>query len=170
MKFLIAIFCSLILSTTILKADDINLYTKEEINKIASNFVFNKVDVTNPAVVDVDGDGLFDMLNFAADGNVEFYKNTGTNENPEFILEDPNYGDVKIHKMFKGMPVPVFFADATGDGSLDVFAVMSSKFDASTNTIQHGIAYHENAMGINHYLLITIILVLVIVLLVLAIL
>lgn len=170
MKHLTVLFIVFFLFTSFLQADESPVFSKQEINEIASGFIYNNVGVTNPAIVDVNGDGLFDMLNFSSDGNVEFYKNTATNENPEFVLEDANYGDVKVHKIFKGMPVPVFFADATGNGKPDVFAIMGSKFDASTQTIQHDIAYHQNALNLDHYTLITIILVLVIVVLVLTIL
>lgn len=170
MKKITIVIIALFLTSSFLKADETPLYTKQDINSIASGFVYNNLGVKNPAVVDIDYDGKFDILNFAADGNVEFYKNTGTNESPVFTLEDPNYSNVKVHKMFKGMPVPVFFADATGNGKPDVFAIMGSKYDASTQTIQHDIAYHQNALNLNHYTLITIILVLVIVVLIITIL
>ncbi|MCB0725595.1 MAG: VCBS repeat-containing protein [Ignavibacteriae bacterium] len=146
-------------------------YTKQDIEKIAEKFLNNNLKINEPAIVDVDGDNVFDILNFSSEGNVEFYRNTGSNEAPVFVLEDKEYGDVGTYNtFFDGMPVPVFFADADGDNDLDVFAVMGKTFDKKTNTTNYEVQKLENSMFLDHYTLITIILVLVIVVLLIAIL
>ena len=146
-------------------------YSKSDIQKIAEKFLNNNLKINEPAIVDVDGDNVFDILNFSSEGNVEFYRNTGSNEAPVFVLEDKEYGEVGAYNtFFDGMPVPVFFADADGDNDLDVFAVMGKTFDKKTNTTNYEVQKLENSMFLDHYTLITIILVLVIVVLLIAIL
>lgn len=141
-------------------------YSKSDIQKIAEKFVNNNLKINEPAIVDVDGDNVFDILNFTDEGNVEYYKNKGSNEEPNFVLEDEKYGEVGAYNaFFDGMPVPVFFADADGDNDLDLFAIMDKSFDKETNTTNYDVQQLENSMDLDHYTLITIILVLAIVVL-----
>jgi hypothetical protein len=121
-------------------------------------------------MVDVDKDGDFDALKFD-NGNVEYYKNTGTAENPSFILENKHYE--KYDKAFfvdPKMPYPIFFADKDGDGDMDLFVVKDKEYNKQQHKYEYKIASAENTMDLDTGTLITIILVLVIVLLVLAIL
>ncbi len=136
------------------------LFGKNEIKALAETYVNNSFHIKNPAIVDVDGDGDFDLLNFTKKGKVEYYKNTGTLESPVFILENKNYDSYEVSSFLpSGLPVPVFFADNDGDNDKDVFGIVKedSKYD---------VMFIENTMDLDHYTLITIILVLVIVLLV----
>lgn len=145
---------------------DLKTYSKADIQKIAGKFVNNNLNINEPAIVDVNGDNIFDILNFSEEGNVEFYKNTGTNEEPVFVLEDANYGEVGAYNsFFDGMPVPVFFADADGDNDVDLFAVMDKTFDSKTNTVNYDVKEFENAMFFDNITLITIVLILAIVVL-----
>src|SRR3970040_126617 len=66
------------------------IFTKNEISLLAPEYLSNGTGSLRPAIIDVDGDGDFDMLIFN-DGNVEYHKNIGTLEKPEFILENKNY-------------------------------------------------------------------------------
>jgi hypothetical protein len=143
------------------------IYTKEDIQSLAGAYIYNNVNIKNPAIVDVDGDGIFDILNFTKDGRVAYYKNTGTIEAPHFVLEDPKFDNYKINSMLPaGMPVPIFFADMTGNGNVDVFAVVDSKFDRKTQTRQYKVTTLENTAQLDHYTLITIILILAIIVLI----
>ena len=103
-------------------------------------------------------------------GVVEYYKNTGTLEEPFFVLENPHYDKYESPAILKtGMPMPVFFADAKGNGKMDIFGVKELGFNEQTNKYDYRILHAENSLDLDTGTLITIILVLVIVLLVLAI-
>jgi hypothetical protein len=156
-----------------LKADgDIGskVFTKEEIKKLSDLYVHNNLNIDNPAIVDVDGDGNFDLLKFI-NGNVQYYRNTGTLEKPNFILENKNYDSyMEVSFLKTGMPMPVFFADKDGDGDLDMFAVNEKGYNTLTQQNEYKVYTAENSFDLDTGTLITIILVLVIILLVLAIL
>jgi hypothetical protein len=179
MKYLILLLLVFALLNLYSKADtESNLtkttshktFSKEDILKIADSYVHNNLNIKNPAIVDVDGDGVFDILNFN-DGNVEYYRNTGTLEQPVFVLENKHYDTYKEASFLKtGMPMPIFFADQDGDGDLDLFAVKDKGFNTLTQKNDYKIYTAENAFDLDTGTLITIILVLVIVLLLLAIL
>jgi len=133
------------------------VYGKKDILKLSDAYVNNNFNIQNPAIVDVDGDGNFDMLSFNDDGKVEYYRNTGTLESPVFVLENKNYDDYEISSFIsKGLPMPVFLADKDGDKDMDMFAIVSENN-------KHDVMYVENTMGLDNYTLITIILVLLIV-------
>lgn len=145
-------------------------FTNEYFSKISGSYLEGKLDFENPVMVDVDKDGDFDALKFE-NGNVAYYKNTGTNENPAFILENPNYE--KYDKAFfvdPKMPYPIFFADKDNDGDMDLFVVKDKQYNKQQKKFDYNISSAENTLDLDTGTLITIILVLVIVLLVLAIL
>ena len=146
------------------------IFTKSDIEKIADAYVNNNLHKENPVFVDVDKDGIFDMLIFNK-GVVEYYRNTGTLDNPYFVLENAHYDKYEVPGVLKtGMPMPIFFADATGNGKLDMFAVKQLDFNRDTQKYDYRVMYSENILGLDTGTLITIILVLVIVILLLAIL
>lgn len=145
-------------------------FTKEEITKLSGTYLDGKLDFKNPVMVDIDNDGDFDALKFD-NGNVEYYKNVGTLDNPTFILEDKNYesyGNVLFIEA--KIPYPLFFADTDGDGDMDMFVVKDKIYDKQQHKYEYKIAAAENSLNLDTGTLITIILVLVIVLLVLAVL
>ena len=132
-------------------------FCKKDILELSKPYIHNEFKIENPAVVDVDNDGDFDILNFNDEGNVEYYKNNGTLSKPEFVLENKKFDKYEVNSLLPtGMPVPVFFADRDGDNDKDVFGIVKNKN-------QYDVAYIENTMDIDHYTLITIILILVIV-------
>lgn len=146
------------------------IFTKSDIEKIADAYVNNNLHKENPVFADVDNDGIFDMLVFNK-GIVEYYRNTGTVESPFFVLVNDHYDKYEVPKVLKtGMPMPIFFADATGNGKLDMFAVKQLDFNRETQKYDYRVMYSENVLGLDTGTLITIILVLVIVILLLAIL
>jgi len=146
------------------------IFTKSDIEIIADTYINNNLHKENPVFVDVDKDGIFDMLIFNK-GVVEYYRNTGTLDKPYFVLENAHYDKYEVPEVLKtGIPMPIFFADATGSGKLDMFAVKQLDFNRDTQKYDYRVMYSENILGLDTGTLITIILVLVIVILVLAIL
>jgi hypothetical protein len=147
----------------------IKIFTKEDISKLADAYVNNNMHIENAAFVDVDKDGIFDMLVFNK-GNVEYYRNIGTLESPNFVLENSHYDKYETPSLIKiGMPMPIFFADAKGNGKLDMFAIKKLDFNSQTNKYDYRVLHAEDIFGLDTPLLITIILVLVIIILVIAI-
>jgi hypothetical protein len=148
----------------------VNVFTKEDIKKLADVYVGNNLELKNPAIVDVDKDGDFDILIFN-DGNVEYYKNTGTLEKPFFIPENMKYDKYTNASIVDiALPYPVFFADKNGDGSPDMFVVKDKLYDPQQQKYEYNVLYAENFLGLDTGVLITIVLVLLIIVLVLIIL
>lgn len=147
------------------------VFTKSEIKKIANVYVENNLGLKNPAIVDIDKDGDFDILIFN-DGNVEYYKNTGTLEKPFFIPENMHYDKYTNTTLFIDIALsnPVFFADKNGDASPDMFVIKDKMYDPQMQTNTYNVVYAENVLGLDTGVLITIVLVLLIIVLVLAIL
>jgi hypothetical protein len=86
------------------------------------NNPFNGVDVGNlstPTFVDIDNDGDFDVFIGEHAGNINYYKNTGSNSNPTFTAQT---GD---NNSFNGVDVGGFsaptFVDIDNDGDFDAF-------------------------------------------------
>lgn len=168
LKVLLVSFVLLLSSHSSIFANG-SVFSNKDIEKIADGYVNNNLGLKNPAIVDVDKDGKFDILMFN-DGNVEYYRNTGTLEKPFFVLENKHYDHYSVASFFNvHFPYPVFFADKDGDGDLDMFAVKGSNFNKVTMQEEYNVSSAENTMDLDTGTLITIILVLVIVLLVLAI-
>ncbi|MEO8666039.1 MAG: VCBS repeat-containing protein [Ignavibacteria bacterium] len=139
-------------------------FTKKEITALADQYIKNNVGVKNPVIIDIDNDGNFDILNFTSKGNVEYYRNTSTLESPFFVLADKNYDKYEVNSFLpNGVIMPVFFADRDGDNDVDVFAIVKDGYDEQTHKPNYETVYIENTMDLDHYTLITIILILLIV-------
>jgi hypothetical protein len=146
------------------------IFSIEEIKALADVYVNNNLALKNPAIVDVDGDGNFDILIFNA-GNVEYYRNTGTLEKPFFVPENMHYDKYSTAFFFDGnLPYPMFFADKNGDGKPDMFVVKDRIYNNHIKNTEYKILYSENVLDLDTGTLVTIILILVIVLLLLLIL
>lgn len=66
-----------------------------------------------PSFVDVDKDGLPDMLVGRSIGNIAYYRNTGTAASPAFQLQTEEYGGSKVNTLAGGPSLVV--ADLNGD-------------------------------------------------------
>lgn len=142
-----------------------SVFTKQDIKDLAEVYLNNNLGLKNPAIVDVDKDGDFDILIFN-DGNVQYYKNTGTLETPFFIPENMKYDKYTTAAFFDAaLPYPVFFADRNGDASPDMFVVQDKMFDAKNQKYEYKVYYAENDLNLDTGVLITIVLVLLIVVL-----
>jgi hypothetical protein len=84
---------------------------------------------TGPTTVDWDGDGLWDLIVGAGDGSVRFYRNTGTDKQPEFaaaqkLLRKSSQGYRKLNHdeepTWHGLRVKVCAVDYNCDGLLDL--------------------------------------------------
>lgn len=166
MKLIQLTLLMIIFTSTISLAGDISpdqKYSKSRIKGLAKEYLNNNLQINNPVMVDIDEDGDFDILKFNDEGKVEYYKNTGSLEKPDFVLEDKNFDNYEMRSIFPvSIPFPVFMADRDGDKDKDIFGIVERNNKSE-------IVYAENTMDLDHYTLITIILVLLIVVLVLAI-
>ena len=143
----------------------IRIFSKEDISKIADAYVNNNMHIENAAFVDVDGDGIFDMLVFKK-GNVEYYRNAGSLESPYFVLENSHYDKYETPSLIKiGMPMPIFFVDAKGNGKIDMFAIQKLDFNSQTNKYEYRVLYADGFLGLSTATLIVIVLVLAIIVL-----
>jgi hypothetical protein len=167
--FLLPAFILMLLSANSFADNNKPVFSKSDIEKIADKFVHNNVNIEDPAIVDVDNDGVFDILAFNH-GDVAYYRNNGTNDAPNFVLINEHYDKYKAPAIINGMPMPVFFADKDGDGDLDMFAIKEKGYDKETKKNEYRVLYSSNALDLDTGTLITIILVLVVVILLLAIL
>ncbi|MBS1517421.1 MAG: VCBS repeat-containing protein [Bacteroidetes bacterium] len=168
MKALLSISAIFLFSiSSVLTAETITnspKFSPRQIKQLSSVYINNNLHIENPVMVDVDEDGDFDILKFNSKGNVEYYKNTGSLENPEFVLENSKFDNYEMNTLLPaGIPFPLFLADKDGDRDMDIFGIVRRNNESR-------LIYAENTMGLDHYTLITIILVLVIVLLLVAIL
>lgn len=70
-----------------------------------------------PQLIDLDRDGLTDLITGKQNGKISFYRNTGTLQNPQFTLITDFLGEVNVTNTstsFYGYSVPCFFEDSTG--------------------------------------------------------
>jgi hypothetical protein len=142
------------------------VFTSDDIKKLADAYVQNNLGLKNPAIVDIDLDGDFDILMFN-DGKVEYYKNTGTLDKPHFVPENMNYDTYTSTTFIEiALPYPVFFADKNGDSNVDMFVVKDKMYNSENQQYEYSVLYAENSLNLSTGVLITIVLVLLIIVLV----
>src|SRR5690606_9735051 len=70
---------------------------------------------TTPALADIDGDGLLDLVIGESTGQVNLYRNVGTPTQPSFELVSDNFQDIDVGR--RSAPL---LADFNGDGKPDL--------------------------------------------------
>ncbi|MEO1200422.1 MAG: FG-GAP-like repeat-containing protein [Pseudomonadota bacterium] len=84
-----------------------------------SNNPFDGIDIGNeatPSLVDIDGDGDLDLFVGEASGTLNYFENTGTASNPNFVAATSPFGSIDL-----GNDSNPTFVDIDGDGDLDAF-------------------------------------------------
>jgi hypothetical protein len=71
---------------------------------------------SNPTFADIDNDRDWDLFVGEFLGNINFYRNTGTDSNPIFNLDTENFASINVGR--RSFPI---FADIDNDGDLDLF-------------------------------------------------
>jgi hypothetical protein len=75
-------------------------------------------DFSAPQLFDLDQDGLTDLICGKRNGSLNFYKNIGSSNNPEFTLESDFLGEVDVTNpqlSNYGFSVPCFYTDKNGE-------------------------------------------------------
>ena len=118
---------------------------------ITQNFVTLDIGKTAPpAFTDIDNDGMVDFIVGDGDGNINYFSNTGTEEEPYFTFETEVFQD--IHANYQSRPT---FGDIDNDGDLDLLvgrAGASIYYYINTGTPENPIMElrNQNFLGINY--------------------
>jgi hypothetical protein len=82
-------------------------------NFVIQTPIYQSIDVGNystPQLFDIDNDDLLDLIIGEQDGNLNYYKNTGTSASPIFTLQSATFGNVNVSEGFlSGFSVPLFY-------------------------------------------------------------
>jgi len=93
--------------------------TPEFTQRTGSSNPLNGIDVGNdatPTLVDIDNDGDLDAFIGEVNGNLNFYENTGSSTNPNFVSATNPFGSADI-----GSESNPTFVDIDNDGDMDAF-------------------------------------------------
>ncbi len=103
------------------------------------NYQMLKADAfSTPQIIDLDGDGLPDIVCGKRDGRLSYFRNTGTRQQPKFSLINDFLGKVDItdsQLSYYGYSTPCFFKGSDGKWRLMLGAELS------------GIHYYKNITG-----------------------
>ena len=75
-------------------------------------------DFSAPQLLDIDKDGLTDLICGKRNGTLTYYRNIGTASEPEFVLVNENFGGVDVTNSQLsnyGYSVPCFYKDKNGE-------------------------------------------------------
>ena len=84
-----------------------------------------------PALVDIDADGDQDLFvgSASAEGTIAFFRNEGSAQDPDFVLQDATYGDLRV----RAPRTHPSFSDVNADGIPDLILGMDDGIDVYTN-------------------------------------
>jgi hypothetical protein len=71
--------------------------------------------LTNPALVDIDADGLYELVMSNNKGGLYYFENEGTPQEPDFYIEEEEWQGIDLN-----MGLFPFFCDIDADGDLDL--------------------------------------------------
>jgi len=89
-----------------------------------SSTYFSNIDVGDfsaPQLFDLDGDGKKDLVIGEKAGNINYYRNAGTSDQPEFVLVTDSLGKINVTDYslsYDGFSVPAFFKDGQNNTGL----------------------------------------------------
>ncbi len=79
--------------------------------------IYQSIDVgaySTPVLFDISNDGLLDLIIGEQDGNLNYYKNTGSVSAPIFTLQSNNFGNINVSEGFlSGYSVPYFYKNGS---------------------------------------------------------
>ncbi|MFZ9954843.1 MAG: FG-GAP repeat domain-containing protein [Flavobacteriales bacterium] len=79
--------------------------------------IYQSIDVgaySTPSLFDVDNDGLLDLIIGEQDGNLNYYRNTGSASTPIFTLQNSAFGNVNVSDGFlSGYSVPFLYKNGS---------------------------------------------------------
>mgnify|MGYP003864868753 CR=1 FL=1 len=79
--------------------------------------IYQSIDVganSAPVLFDIDNDGLLDLIIGEQDGNLNYFKNTGTASAPIFTLQSNTFGNINVSDGFlSGYSVPFLYKNGT---------------------------------------------------------
>lgn len=124
------------------------------------NSTFQGIDIglsATPQLIDLNDDGLLDMVVGERNGNLNLFMNEGTKENPFFALKDEKWGNVAVgaENFGLGFSVPhIFFENAKPQiwvGSFEGIIYHYSNVSVTPNTNFHLAAQHLEGLGLGSH-------------------
>ena len=97
---------------------------------------------SNPAIVDIDGDGLLDFMIGEYSGYIKYFKNTGSSTEPDFNFISPQFDSIYVEEA-RANPC---FRDLDNDGDTDSYvhfyrnvgSAQEPEFELETDTLVPG--------------------------------
>jgi hypothetical protein len=93
---------------------------QEDTLENAAGFNIDPGQNATPQLIDLDEDGLSDLIVGEKNGNINYYRNSGSNGNPQFTLQTESLGNVIASNYLgvNGYSVPHFFKNTQGQWEL----------------------------------------------------
>ena len=87
--------------------------------RVGINGFFSNIGYAAPQLIDMNGDGLLDLIVGERGGIINYFENTGTTTNPIFTLNNDTLGEVITSEPWDyydgGRSTPFFYRDSTNE-------------------------------------------------------